>query len=181
MEWPPVKRPDQVRHRQTTQGKWEESAAVGRCLQSEHPISPVNRPIDSHEPARANPYHRVTGLSLWRVSRTISSIWNGCRRFGFFAESHTPRHQGLIRSVAITITFVGNRLDRCFPILKTHRLFLPGFCFVHVGCANTDATSELRLAYVDNATGSMASSNPRNPHRTRNGPRSRTAPYPNWD
>jgi hypothetical protein len=31
------------------------------------------------------------------------------------------------------IAFVSNRLDRRFPILKTHRSFLLGFCFAHFG------------------------------------------------
>ncbi len=51
----------------------------------------------------------------------------------FLCQFHTPSHQDLIRSCANTIAFISNRLDRRFPVLKTHR-FVPYwflFCLRH--------------------------------------------------
>jgi hypothetical protein len=53
------------------------------------------------------------------------------QKMWFLCQFHSPSHQDLIRFITITIAFVGNRLDRRFPILKTHRLFLLGFCFAY--------------------------------------------------
>jgi hypothetical protein len=45
----------------------------------------------------------------------------------FLFQLHTPCNQDLARSLLVVIAFINDLLDRRFPILKTHRLFLFDF------------------------------------------------------